>query len=372
MAVPLLDLPAQYVELQSELDDAWYKTMETAGFVGGKAIEELETAIAKYVGTDYAVSCGNGTDALFLTLAALGIGPGDEVITTPFTFWATVEAIVHVGATPVFVDIEPGTYNMDVKQVEWQITKNTKAIMPVHIFGQCVRMDGLYDIVDGTDIAIVEDACQAIGADWGGMKAGSLGIAGCFSFFPSKNLGCAGDGGMVTTDSKKIADKVRKLANHGTTQKYFHDEFGTNSRLDALQARILLAKLPHLDGWNQERREAAQYYNAEFQKENVSDIELPVYQNYGNPVVHLYILKAESTLLAEEIMSKLKANEIDTALYYPQALHEQEAFTSQPGYEKPDLPVAESCDGRTFAIPCFPGITREQQDQVIWAVTEAL
>jgi dTDP-4-amino-4,6-dideoxygalactose transaminase len=363
MGVPLLDLPAQYRELKEELDTAYFQTMESAGFIGGPKVKELEEQIAEYVGTKYAVACGNGTDALFLTLAALGIGKGDEVITTPFTFWATIEAIVDVGATPVFVDIEPGTYNMDVTQVKAVVTKNTKAIMPVHIFGQCVDMDPLWELVQGTKIKIVEDACQAIGATFQGDMAGSLGDAACFSFFPSKNLGCAGDGGMVTTDSQKLANAVRKLASHGTSKKYFHDAFGTNSRLDALQAAFLLVKLPHLDHWNKERRQAALHYNRHLGE--AEGIRTPVFREYGDTVVHLYILMAETTALTEMITSGLKEAGIGSALYYPLPAHQQEALVVKAGYDQPSLPVAESCGGTTFAIPCFPGITRTQQDEVI-------
>lgn len=370
MGVPLLDLSGQYRELKEELDTAYFETMESAHFIGGSKVKELEERIAEYVGTEFAVACGNGTDALFLTLAALGISKGDEVITTPFTFWATIEAIVHVGATPVFVDIEPRTYNMDVSLVEAAITKKTKAIMPVHIFGQCVDMHPLWDLVDGTEIKVIEDACQAIGATYDGEKAGALGDAACFSFFPSKNLGCAGDGGMVTTDNKVLADAVRKLASHGTSKKYFYDAFGTNSRLDALQAAFLLAKLPHLDRWNSERLEAAVHYN--YHLKDAERIEMPLYRDYGDSVVHLYILKAESVEVAQTIMAELKRADIGSALYYPLASHEQEAMSSLADYRQPKLSVAESCDGTTFAIPCFPGITRAQQNEVLEVILSAL
>lgn len=280
MGVPLLDLKSQYRELKTELDAAIAEVMENAAFIGGPKVKALEEAIASYCGTRYAVACGNGTDALFLIMAALGIGPGDEVITTPFTFFATVECITHVGATPVFVDIEPGTYNMDVTQVEAAITSRTKAILPVHIFGQCVDMDPLLAIAKRHDLIVIEDACQAIGATYKGRKAGSLARAAAFSFFPSKNLGCAGDGGIITTDDEELAARARKLASHGTTKKYFHDTFGVNSRLDAIQAAILLVKLPHLDRWNAERRAAAAIYD-ELLK-GVEGLELPIARDYGS------------------------------------------------------------------------------------------
>ncbi|MDH4140474.1 MAG: DegT/DnrJ/EryC1/StrS family aminotransferase [Coriobacteriia bacterium] len=370
MPVPLLDLKAQYLELKPELDAAIGTVMENAAFVGGPKVAELEASIAKYCGVEHAVACGNGTDALFLIMAALGVGPGDEVVTTPFTFFATVEAIVHTGAMPVFVDIEPGTYNMDVSMLEAVVTERTKVIMPVHIFGQCVDMDPLLELAEARGAYVVEDACQAIGATYKGRPAGSLGHASAFSFFPSKNLGCAGDGGVVTTNDGDLAAKVRKLASHGTSKKYFHDTFGVNSRLDALQAAILLVKLPHLDRWNSERRAAAAVYDELLA--DVASLELPVSREFGEAVYHLYIVKAASAEEAERVMSALKEAGIGTALYYPLALHEQEALEELEGFVAPSLPVAESCDARTFALPCFPGITTKQQEEVARTVRGVL
>jgi dTDP-4-amino-4,6-dideoxygalactose transaminase len=369
MGVPLLDLKAQYASLKDELDAVWSDVMGSAGFIGGPRVAAFEAQMAGYCGTKCAVACANGTDALFLIMAALGIGKGDEVITTPFTFFATVEAIAHMGATPVFVDIERGTYNMDVAKLEAAITPRTKAVMPVHIFGQCVDMDPLLEIAERHGLVVVEDACQAIGATYKGRRAGSLARAAAFSFFPSKNLGCAGDGGMVTTDDEALAKQVRKLANHGSAKKYFHDTFGTNSRLDALQAGILSVKLPRLDTWNAQRRAGAAVYD-----ELLADtaLELPVARPYGDAVYHLYIVKAESVEQAAKVMDGMKDAGIGTALYYPLALHEQEVFEKVDGWVKPDLPVVVSCDNRTFALPCFPGITREQQEDVVRVVKAAL
>jgi dTDP-4-amino-4,6-dideoxygalactose transaminase len=369
MGIPLLDLKAQYLGLKGELDAAWSDVMTNAAFIGGPKVKALEEAVAAYCGTSHAVACANGTDALFLILAALGIGKGDEVITTPFTFFATVEAIVHVGATPVFVDIEPGTYNMDVSKIEAVITARTKAIMPVHIFGQCVDMDPLMAIAEKNGLVVVEDACQAIGATYKGARAGALARAAAFSFFPSKNLGCAGDGGIITTDDAELAAKCRKMASHGTSRKYYHDAFGTNSRLDALQAAILLVKLPHLDEWNAQRAAAAAVYDSLLAD---CGLETPVTRDHGDAVYHLYILKAASAGEAETVMAALGEAGIGTALYYPLCLHEQDAMATLPGWERPSLPVAESCDGRTFALPCFPGITRQQQEEVVRVVKGAL
>jgi dTDP-4-amino-4,6-dideoxygalactose transaminase len=363
MGIPLLDLKAQYLDLKEELDAVWFETMGNASFIGGPKVAALEAQIAEYVGTKHCVACGNGTDALFLILAGLGISKGDEVITTPFTFFATAESIAHLGAVPVFVDIEPGTYNISVEAIKAAITPATKAIMPVHIFGQCADMDAINALADEHGLVVIEDACQAIGATYKGKMAGSLAKVAAFSFFPSKNLGCAGDGGCITTDDAELAALCRKIAAHGSNKKYFHDAIGVNSRLDSLQAAILSVKLPHLNKWNGERRAGAAYYNVALA--GLADLELPVELPYGEMVYHLYIVKSDR---AAEIMAAMSEQGIGTALYYPLALHEQEAFTLREGYEKPSLPVAESCDGKTFALPCFPGITREQQDAVIAVV----
>ena len=365
MAIPLLDLKAQYLELKDELDSAIGEVMSSAGFIGGPRVRELEAAIAEYCGTEHAVACGNGTDALFLIMHALGIGKGDEVITTPFTFIATAEAIAHVGATPVFVDIEPDTYNIDVTQIEAAITERTKAIMPVHIFGQCADMSPLLEIAARHDLRVIEDACQAIGATYGMKRAGGLADVAAFSFFPSKNLGCAGDGGMITTDDADIATACRKMANHGTTVKYYHDTVGVNSRLDALQAAILLVKLPHLDRWNAERREAAAIYD-----ELLADLPLGRIRtrDYGTNVHHLYIVRSPER---DRLMDALKAAGIGTAAYYPVPLHLQEAFAGL-GYTEGSLPEVESVCPETFALPAYPGITREQQEEVARVLREAL
>ncbi len=365
MPIPLLDLKAQYLELKGELDAAIGDVMSNAAFIGGPRVKELEAAIAEYCGTKHAIACGNGTDALFLILHALGIGKGDEVITTPFTFIATAEAIAHVGATPVFVDIEPDTYNMDVSLLEAAITKRTKAIMPVHIFGQCVDMDPVREIADRHGLRVIEDACQAIGATYRGARAGSLADVAAFSFFPSKNLGCAGDGGAITTNSDEIATACRKMANHGTTVKYYHDTIGVNSRLDALQAAILLVKLHHLDRWNAERRAAAAVYD-----ELLADtaLGLTATRDFGEGVVHLCIVRHPER---DRLMEALKAAGIGTAAYYPVPLHRQEAF-EHLGYAEGSLPVVEAACPQTFALPAFPGIIREQQEEVARVLREAL
>jgi dTDP-4-amino-4,6-dideoxygalactose transaminase len=357
MDIPLLDLRAQYASIKGEIDAAVASVMEQAAFIGGPNVTGLEEAVAEYCGVSHAVACGNGTDALFLILAALGVGRGDEVVTTPFTFFATAEAIAHVGATPVFVDIEPDTYNLDVELVESAITERTRAVMPVHIFGQPVDMDPLAEMAERHGFSVIEDACQAIGATYKGRQVGSLADAAAFSFFPSKNLGCAGDGGMLVTDDDELAAVALKTARHGTSKKYFHDAMGVNSRLDALQAAILLAKLPHLDGWNEARRAAAANYD-----ELLADVAIgtPTVRDEAVSAYHLYIVRSPER---DRVMGALKDAGIGTAAYYPRSLHLQEVF-GDLGYSPGDLPEAEAAQEETFAIPLYPEITREQQERV--------
>jgi dTDP-4-amino-4,6-dideoxygalactose transaminase len=365
MGIPLLDLQAQYRDLRPEIDEAIAAVMSTAGFIGGPRVAEFEEAVAAYCGTRHAVGCANGTDALILILEAMGIGPGDEVITSPFSFFATAESIARVGATPVFVDIEPDTYNIDASRIESAVTEHTKAIMPVHIFGQCADMDAVNGVAVRIGLRVIEDACQAIGATYRGRKAGALADAAAFSFFPSKNLGGAGDGGMITTDDPEIARRVRVLANHGSSTKYIHETLGHNSRLDALQAAILGVKLPYLDGWNEDRRRAAAVYDDLLAG---LPIVTPVARDFGDSVYHLYVVR---TPRRDRVMAALQADEIATAVYYPVSLHLQEAFRSL-GYAAGDLPVAEAAQDETFAIPAFPGITTAQQERVAGVIREAL
>lgn len=359
MRVPLLDLRAQYYELHDELDDITRWILESAQFIGGKPVEKFESELADYLGVRHAVSCASGTDALYLALMAAGVRPGDEVITTPYSFFATCEAIVMCGAEPVFVDIDE-TYNIDCDLIESAITKFTRAILPVHLFGLPANMPRIRAIANVHNLAVIEDACQAIGA----RGVGVHGDATCYSFFPSKNLGCAGDGGCITTDDDDMAAEMRLLAHHGSAQKYIHDTFGTNSRLDAIQAAILSVKLPHLDRWNGQRQAAAEIYNEAFEGLITPSSPFP-----GAHVYHLYILRHPE---AERIVCELIANGISSAMYYPVALHDQPAFDNYwTPAEKPSLPFVEATAGTTFAIPCFPGITLEQQAYVIEKVKEA-
>ena len=365
MSVPLLDLTLQYSQLKDESDAVWFDVMEHAAYIGGPRVAALEKEVADYVGTEYCVACANGTDALFLILEALGVTRGDEVITTPWTFFATIECITHMGATPVMVDIDPKTYNMDPVALEAAITPKTKAIIPVHIYGQCCDMDAINAIAQKHDLVVIEDACQAMGATYKGKKAGALSRAAAFSFFPTKNLGCGGDGGCLTTDDKELADRCRLIANHGMPEKYIHTDFGTNSRLDALQAGLLSARLTKLDEWNQQRADAAAHYDEELA--GIGDLVTPYVDPDGTHIYHLYILKTDKAVQLQEFLG---SKSIGSALYYPLSLHEQKCFDLLDGYVKPDLPVAEECANATIAIPCYPGITRAQQDEVIAAVKE--
>ena len=360
MSIPFLDLRFQYTQLKDESDALWFEIMENSAFVNGPKVEQFEQDMADYCDAKYCIAVANGTDALFLILHALGIKEGDEVITTPWTFFATVESIAHVGATPVLVDIESGTYNIDVSKIEEKITEKTRAIMPVHIYGQCVDMGAIKELAEKYNLFVIEDACQAIGADYKGTKAGGLGDAAAFSFFPTKNLGCAGDGGAITTNNKELADKIRLLARHGEASKYIHTAIGYNSRLDALQAGLLSLRLSKLDEWNEQRRAAASYYLGEL--EGVGNLELPQEREYGKGVFHLFILKSPN---APDIVQYLQDSGVGSALYYPKSLHEQDILLEIPGYIKPSLPVAEDCASKTLAIPCFPGITKEQLETVV-------
>lgn len=365
MSVPLLDLSNQYTELKSESDALWFDTMEHSAYVGGPRVANLERELAEYVGVKHCISCANGTDALFLIFEALGLKRGDEVITTPWTFFATIEAIVHLGGVPVMVDIDPGSYNIDPEKVRAAITDKTRFILPVHIYGACVDMDAINEIAAEHNLIVVEDACQAMGASYKGRKAGSLSRAAAFSFYPTKNLGCAGDGGCITTDDDELAARVRLFATHGSAKVYHHDIFGTNSRLDSLQAGLLSLRLTKLDEWNDQRRAAAAYYD-----EALADIEgltTPFVEEFNHAIYHLYILKTDR---AVELMNFLRSREIGAALYYPMSLHEQDCFDLLSNFERPSLPVAEDCGSKTVAIPCFPGLSTEAQDEVIAAIRE--
>lgn len=357
MSIPLLDLKAQYLTIKPEIDAAVLNVLDSAKFILGPEMKALEAEIAAYCGVKEAVAVGNGTDALVLVLKGLGVGPGDEVITSPFTFFASAETIAQVGATPVFVDVDPVTLNMDLNKLEDKVTPRTKAIIPVHIFGQMVDMDRVMEIAARHDLKVIEDSAQAIGAEYRGKKAASVGHAGTFSFFPTKNLGAYGDAGMIVTDDEHLAAHLRMLRFHGCKTKYYHDEIGFNSRMDEMQAAILRVKFKYIDQWNEARRAKAKVYD-----ELLANLPMtiPGVDSNGTPVYHLYVLRTEKR---DQIMEALKNAGIASAIYYPVPLHLQRAFRDL-GYKEGDFPVAEKACQDAVAIPCYPELTEEQQKEI--------
>lgn len=376
MKIPILDLTAQYNTIKTEIDAAVKRVIDSQHFILGPEVETFEKEIAAYCGIKYAVGVASGTDALILSLKALGIGPGDEVITTPFTFFATAESVSLVGAKPVFVDIDPKTYCIKPELIEGKITKNTKAIMPVHIFGQCADMYKILEIARLNNLKVIEDAAQAMGATYKGKQAGSMGDAGALSFFPSKNLGGFGDGGMVITNNKTIADKIKMLRVHGSTIRYLHSEVGTNSRLDALQAAILSVKLKYLNKWLDGRRKIAQYYNDHLASISTStpSISAPFTPNpsvsapsmtfltpftppYNTHTYHLYVLRVKPS--PKKLSKALNDAGIEARTYYPVPLHLQECYKDL-GYKKGAFPESESAASQTVSIPLYPELKTDE------------
>lgn len=355
--IPLLDLKAQYATIREEMRQAVDKVLEGGAYIMGPEVKKLEQEIAEFCGVKHAIGVANGTDALLLTLKAAGIGPGDEVITTSFTFFATSEVVSQLGATPVFVDIDPKTYNISVDQIRSKITEKTKAIIPVHIFGQPAEMDQIMEIAKEHNLFVLEDAAQAIDAEFKGKKIGNWGHAGTFSFFPTKNLGGYGDGGMIVTNDDKIAEKVRLLRVHGCSPKYYAKMIGYNSRLDELQAAALRVKLRYLRKWNDARREKAAIYDKLLQD---VPVVTPYHGENRRHVYHLYIIQADDRA---GLMNHLKEHGIATGIYYPVPLHRQEVYQSL-GYPEGSLPVAEGMAERTFAIPLYPELTQEDQEYI--------
>ena len=363
MKVPLLDLQAQYQSLRDELLAAVTRVMDSQRFVLGDEGRALEAEIADYCGTGFAVGCASGSDALLLALMALDVKAGDEVITTPFTFFATASAITRLGARPVFVDIDPLSYNIDPDAVAHAITPRTKAIMPVHLYGQCADMDALMAIAGRYGIPIVEDAAQAIGAEDAGRRAGSMGAIGCFSFYPTKNLGGAGDGGILTTNDANLAARLRTLRVHGGAFEYRHAEVGVNSRLDELQAAVLRVKLTHLDHWSDQRRDNARRYN-ELLTEQPPKFTLvsPFVRAEARHIFHQYVLRVPK--YRDGLVKHLAENGVGTGIYYPIPLHLQECFTFL-GYEDGACPNAERAALETLALPIYPELTESQQCYVV-------
>ena len=358
MQVPLLDLKAQYATIRDEMKPAIDAVMASQYFINGPAVKQIEQAIAAYSTTKAAVGVSSGTDALVAALMSLGIGEGDEVITTPYTFFATAGSIWRVGAKPVFVDIEPDTFNIDAAKIEAVVTGRTRAIMPVHLFGQVADMDEIIAVAAGRGLYVIEDAAQAIGAEYKGRKAGSIGTAGCLSFFPSKNLGGLGDGGMVVTQDPDLAGRLAQCRNHGMEPRYFHKWVGGNFRLDTLQAAGLLVKLPHLDAWSAKRRANAQRYNELLS--GVGQVVTPTVRDYNVSIYNQYCIRVPRR---DELQQHLTAAEIGTAIYYPLSLHQQECFAAL-GYRKGDFPASEAAAAESLALPIYAELTDEQISHV--------
>ncbi len=362
--VPFIDLVPQFQSMSAEVMAAVERVFAEQKFIGGDEVVGLEEEIATYCDSRFAVGCNSGTDALIIALQALDIGEGDEVITTPFSFFATASSICRAGATPVFVDIDPETFNLDVDAVEDAITPHTKAIMPVHLFGQCCDMEPLWRLSQKYKLHIVEDACQAIGAEYQGRRAGVLGTVGCFSFFPTKNLGGAGDGGMMTTDDPDLVPKLRRLRVHGDIGQYEHLDLGMNSRLDSLQAAVLRVKLKQLDNWSAARQANAERYASQFQQAGILDaITLPKIAHERRHVFNQYCIRVENGR-RDHVMQQLKAAKIGCAVYYPKPLHLQTCF-KHLGYQQGQFPQAEAASRDILALPSYPELPIADQDRVI-------
>lgn len=363
MQIPMVDLQVQYQQLKVEIDQAIAGVLDTSHYILGPQGQAFETETAAYLGVKHAIGVSSGTDALHLALRAAALGPGDEVITSPFTFIATAEAIAYVGATPVFVDIDPQTFNLDPELVRRAITPHTRAIMPVHLFGQPADLAPLKQMCDDHGLLLIEDCAQSFGATYAGKQTGSWGALGCFSFFPSKNLGCYGDGGMVVTNDDHLAEQVHMLRNHGSKVRYHHDIIGYNSRLDELQAAILRVKLKHIDRFNGQRRANAHYYSARLTAAGVAP---PVEDGKGVHVYHQYTVLTDRR---EAMQKALTRAACASAIYYPIPLHRQNVFATKCAGVS--LPVSEQVAARVLSLPIYPELGEAQMDRVIAAIREA-
>lgn len=377
-SIPILNLVQQYADIAAEVNDVVLKVLASGGYIGGSHVLGFEQQFAAYTGVSDCVVCNSGTDALYLALRALDIGTGDEVITSPFSFFATAEVISAVGAKPVFVDIDAQTFNLDLTQLASAISDRTKAIIPVHLYGQPVDMTALMAIAASHQLATIEDCAQSTGALWAGQKVGSIGHIGCFSFYPTKNLGACGDGGAVTTNDPAIADKIRMLRNHGEKNRYYHEAIGVNSRLDAVQAAILQVKLRYLDTWNQQRQAIAARYSRYLSQ--IPGIIIPQELPEGKGVWNQYTIRLKT---GEELGARIEGNYRDevrqllqqrgvgSMVYYPLPLHLQPVYNSL-GYQAGQFPVAEQACQEVLSLPIFPELTIEQQQQVIYNLKDCL
>ncbi|HAX85747.1 MAG TPA: Cys/Met metabolism pyridoxal-phosphate-dependent enzyme [Cyanobacteria bacterium UBA11370] len=371
--IPPIDLKRQYQLIGEQVSAAVQEILTSGRYIGGPIVEQFEQEFATYMGTLECVACNSGTDALYLALRSLNIKPGDEVITTPFTFIATAEVITHVGATPVFVDIDPQTFNIDITQIAAAITNKTKAILPVHLFGQPVDMSAVMNIAQAHNLAVIEDCAQATGAEWAGRKVGSIGHIGCFSFFPTKNLGACGDGGAIITNDKTLADSIRILREHGMTNRYCHEATGINSRLDTLQAAILKIKLLYLDRWNDSRRQIAENYHQLLQP--VPGIILPQEQPGGRAVWNQYTIRltqnSTSNQYRDQVRNKLQQLGISSMVYYPLPLHLQPVYQNL-GYQTGQLSIVEQICHEVLSLPMFPELSIEEQEQIVYSLKDCI
>lgn len=358
MEVPLLDLKGQYATIRDQVMAAVAEVLESQQCIGGPKVAELEKQVARVSECKYAVGVSSGTDAILNCLMSLEIGPGDEVITTPFTFFATVGCIARVGAKPVLIDIEPRTYNIDPNLIEAAVTKRARAIMPVHLFGQMADMDPIMEVARRHNLVVIEDAAQSITSTYKGKKAGSIGTVGCFSFFPSKNLGGIGDGGMVVTNDETLFKRLMMMRNHGSEPKYYHKYVGGNFRLDPIQAAALLVKLPHLDDWSEARRRNAAYYNKRFAG---TAVQTPWISPDCRTIYNQYCVRVPRR---DELVAHLKANKVGCEIYYPVPAHLQECF-AYLGHKRGDFPESERAAAEILALPIYPELTRPMQDAVV-------
>ncbi len=367
--VPFFDLAPQFKSIEDEIKSALDEVFQTQQFILGPKVQALEETIAQYCRTRYAIGAASGSDALLLSLMALGIGAGDEVLLPSFTFFATAGTVSRLGATPVFVDIEQETYNIDPSKIKQKITSRTKAILPVHLFGQCADMDPLLRIAKEKKLFVIEDAAQALGAEYKptagseGRRAGQIGDLGCFSFYPTKNLGAFGDAGMVVTDNSKLAEKIRLLRVHGSQPKYFHKQIGINSRLDAIQAAILLVKFKYLEKWTRERQKKAERYQLLFQDllSSANSLKLPAIQYQNRHIFHQYVIRVPER---DRLKQFLAEEGIGTDIYYPVPLHLQECYSFLK-YRRGDLPNSEKASEEVLALPIYPELTEDQQVAVV-------
>lgn len=366
MKVPLLDLVAQHQTIRDEMMAAVTRVFDTQQFVMGAGVEEFERDIATYCQVKHAIGCASGSDALLLALMVLGVGEGDEVITTAYTFFATTSAITRLGARPVYVDIAYDDFNLNVERLAQAITPKTKAILPVHLYGQCARMDVIGEAARRHNLPVVEDAAQAIGADFQGQRAGTMGVIGCFSFFPSKNLGAAGDGGLLTTNDDALAAQLRMLRVHGMEPKYYHQVIGINSRLDALQAAVLRVKLQHLEDWTIARQRNAERYGQLFSAAGLEEVVTPKVHADCRHIFHQYTIRVPRR---DELKTFLQKADIGTEVYYPVPLHLQECFAFL-GHRPGDLPETERAAQECLSLPIYPELTAEQQQYVVSKIAE--